>query len=105
MQCMKCGLEIPDGQVFCDGCLEMMDKYPVKPDTPVHILPRKPLEKAQRKTPLSFKELFLREQRINRRLKALVLILAIAIVAVVALYHLWDLFPGFGFLPSTARPF
>ena len=105
MQCMKCGLEIPDGQVFCDGCLEIMDKYPVKPGTPVHILPRKPLEKTQRKVTLSFKELFLREQRANRRLKALVLILAIALAAVVALYYLWDLFPGYGFLPGTTKPF
>ena len=45
MQCMKCGMEVPEGQVFCNGCLEVMDKYPVKPGTPVHIRPRKPIIK------------------------------------------------------------
>lgn len=35
MACLKCGRDIPAGQVFCDGCLEIMDKSPVKPGTPV----------------------------------------------------------------------
>lgn len=35
MQCMKCGREIPAGQVFCEECLLDMAKYPVKPGTVV----------------------------------------------------------------------
>lgn len=35
MQCMKCGREIPVGQVFCEECLTEMEKYPVEPGTVV----------------------------------------------------------------------
>lgn len=37
MNCLKCGKEINDGQVFCPNCLNAMEQYPVKPDTPVHL--------------------------------------------------------------------
>lgn len=47
MNCMKCGREIPDNQVFCDGCMADMQKYPVKPDVVV-TLPSRP-EPAARK--------------------------------------------------------
>ena len=49
MQCMKCGREIPVGQVFCDGCLKDMEKYPVKPGTAVQLPPR-PKPAAVKKT-------------------------------------------------------
>ncbi|MBE6924341.1 MAG: hypothetical protein E7466_03765 [Ruminococcaceae bacterium] len=38
MNCMKCGREIALGQVFCKECQADMERYPVKPGTPV-ILP------------------------------------------------------------------
>lgn len=41
MACLKCGKEVSAGQVFCDECLLDMDKYPVKPGTPV-LLPNRP---------------------------------------------------------------
>ena len=37
MNCMKCGREIPLGQVFCKDCLDDMETAPVKPGTPVQI--------------------------------------------------------------------
>ena len=37
MECLKCGREIPVGQVFCQDCLTEMEKYPVKPGTHVRI--------------------------------------------------------------------
>lgn len=37
MQCLKCGREIPVGDVFCGDCLTDMEHYPVKPGTPVQI--------------------------------------------------------------------
>lgn len=40
MHCMKCGTKLPEGQVFCDSCLEEMERYPVRPGTAVH-LPRR----------------------------------------------------------------
>lgn len=37
MNCIKCGRETAEDQVFCEFCLEVMEKYPVKPGTAVHI--------------------------------------------------------------------
>ena len=48
---MKCGREIPEGQVFCSGCLEVMAAHPIPPETHVNIpkRPAKPAEKKSRK--------------------------------------------------------
>lgn len=42
MNCLRCGRETDDKQVFCVQCLADMARYPVRPDTPVHL----PLRKA-----------------------------------------------------------
>lgn len=54
MNCMKCGKEIQDGQVFCTDCLEDMARYPVARDTYVQIPQRaaKPAEKKAKEVPL-----------------------------------------------------
>ena len=55
MNCMKCGREIPLGQVFCKECLADMDTAPVAPGTPIHLPqrqdappPRRPVKKARK---------------------------------------------------------
>ncbi len=40
MKCMKCGTAVPTEQVFCANCQEEMDRYPVKPGTPI-LLPNR----------------------------------------------------------------
>ena len=40
MNCIKCGVKIPENQVFCDACLADMEQYPVKPDITV-VLPHR----------------------------------------------------------------
>ncbi len=40
MPCIKCGVESQSEQVFCDSCLEGMQRHPVKPDTPVVLPPK-----------------------------------------------------------------
>ena len=50
MNCMRCGQEIAPGQVFCDDCRAVMKKYPVNPDTPVH-LPRRQQAASPKKQP------------------------------------------------------
>lgn len=37
MNCMKCGREIEEEQVFCAECLADMENYPVKPGTVVQL--------------------------------------------------------------------
>jgi len=53
MNCMKCGVEIQEGCVFCDHCLSVMEQHPVRPGTHIHlpkraqavIAPKKPVKK------------------------------------------------------------
>ncbi len=40
MYCLKCGNEAENGQIFCNHCLEVMERYPVKPGTSIQ-LPRR----------------------------------------------------------------
>ena len=40
MNCMKCGRETQNENVFCQNCLQEMEKYPVRPGTVV-LLPRR----------------------------------------------------------------
>lgn len=37
MNCIKCGREIDEQNVFCPGCLEDMARYPVAPETVVQL--------------------------------------------------------------------
>lgn len=52
MTCLKCGKETEENRVFCQGCLQVMEKYPVKPNAQVQ-LPRRatptPEKKQQKK--------------------------------------------------------
>ena len=48
MHCMKCGIEIEDGQVFCESCLADMKRYPVKPEAKIQ-LPSRPTQEAVKK--------------------------------------------------------
>ncbi len=82
MQCMKCGREIPAGDVFCEDCLSDMEKYPVRPGTVVHI-PRRPAQpvKRQERRPASV------EQRLavmTRRVQALSFALTLSIALLIA---------------------
>ena len=49
LNCMKCGREIPLGQVFCKDCLSDMENFPIDPNTPLQ-LPVQPDETAPRRT-------------------------------------------------------
>ena len=49
MGCLKCGRDLEDGQVFCDRCLGVMERYPVKPGTPV-FLPKHRVDSPPRKS-------------------------------------------------------
>ena len=42
MNCLKCGKETEFGQVFCKECQGGMKKYPVNPNTAVHLPQRDP---------------------------------------------------------------
>ena len=48
MNCMKCGREIAEGHVFCSGCLEVAEKYPVKPGIAIQLPGRKTAPSAKK---------------------------------------------------------
>jgi len=93
MECMKCGRETAENEIFCEDCLKQMDKYPVQINTPVSIPKR---EEVRRKT--AQKKILKPEEQIaglNRtihRLKKLVCILSVLFVltAVALGYVLWS---------------
>lgn len=80
MHCMKCGKEIGENQVFCDGCLAVMDRYPVKRSIRVQ-LPNRAEPAPAKKTVLKKKEPT-PEEKIARLQKA-IRVLALSLVAVV----------------------
>ena len=85
MQCIKCGKETKNEQVFCAQCLAVMEAYPVKPD--VHIqLPkhtdRDPSRKsAKKRRTSSLEEQIAQLRRRNRRLVAALLAMALLLGA------------------------
>lgn len=107
MGCMKCGKETGDGQVFCDSCLEVMEQYPVKPDTVVQLPPARNLssdKKSARKKELSPKELLRKQKKLLKRYRyvtlGLLTLLVLALCTLVfVLYASTNFFDFIPFLP------
>lgn len=76
MGCIKCGRDIEDGQVFCQSCLEVMAKYPVKPNIAIQLPSKKdaPAPKkshSKRRQPPTPEEQIL---RLKRRVRTMVIL-------------------------------
>lgn len=88
MQCLKCGKETTGEKVFCDGCLEVMEQYPVNPTTPVPS-PRKESpaqeKKTSRRRALTEEETLAQLKGLIRLLTATVAILAVLLCLVAGL--------------------
>lgn len=83
MNCLKCGREIPEHQVFCEDCLLVMQKYPVPPDTVVQI-PRRtsaPVRKTVKKRSIPLEEQVKKLTK-SVHILTLALILASALIAI-----------------------
>lgn len=48
MNCLKCGRETVSEQVFCEKCVQEMEKYPVKPGTAVKLPERRESNSSRR---------------------------------------------------------
>ena len=82
MNCMKCGVEIPETQVFCDHCLSVMAQYPVKPGTHIHLPKRDADAEAPKKAPKKKRGPTPEEQLSALRLK----VLRLRLVAVILVF-------------------
>ena len=83
MNCMKCGRELKDSAVFCPDCAAEMEKYPVKPGTPVNLPPRTfspPAKKKNRRRALKPEE---QAARLRHSVRWLSLALVVVIIAFV----------------------
>lgn len=92
MNCMKCGREISAGQVFCDSCLSIMEKYPVKPDTAVQ-LPRRQAQSAAKKAkrqPSPEEQILHWRKRYRRLVACLLAALLLLAAAGTAIWYLWS---------------
>ena len=64
MGCMKCGKELASTQVFCDECLEKMEKSPVKTNAVV-VLPTRPTKITAKKKRISHQFVWDAEDKID----------------------------------------
>ena len=82
MNCMKCGRETKNEQVFCQDCLRVMQRYPVESGTVV-FLPRRRdpvVKKTVKRTVISQDEQI---RMLRKQLGILWIVLAICIAAIV----------------------
>lgn len=85
MQCLKCGREIPVGQVFCQCCLADMEKYPVKTGTPIRIPKRQesaPVKKQSHRRPPADPEVQVKRLKLRLWIANLLLLILLAAAAV-----------------------
>ncbi|MBO5316898.1 MAG: zinc ribbon domain-containing protein [Oscillospiraceae bacterium] len=85
MYCLKCGKEIAEEQVFCPDCLAVMEAYPVKPDTVVHIPQRAPHTPEKRHRTVSPKEQIYQLQKTVRWLMLTATVLMVVLLLTVAM--------------------
>lgn len=85
MNCIKCGTETKEPQVFCDRCLADMERYPVKPNITVS-LPARPVEPpAKRK---SRRPRYIKPEEQIRHLRVKTRLLTVALAAALIAFSL-----------------
>lgn len=82
MNCMKCGAELKEDQVFCDECLANMARYPVRPNVVVQLPPQQPVAAAKKKRSVKKER---KPEDVTRHLRSVIrwlcLLLAVALLA------------------------
>lgn len=86
MRCLKCGREIKDTQVFCEGCQGSMEHYPVKPGTPIQ-LPHRQTPPVVKKKPSKRKKALKPEEQIPR-LRHTIRLLTVALIGAIIAFAL-----------------
>lgn len=85
MQCLKCGKDTKNEQVFCPRCLEVMENYPVKADVriqlPNHATRDLSKKSARKRRPPSAVEQIAALRAKNRRLMLVILALVLLLGA------------------------
>lgn len=88
MYCLKCGREVEGQQVYCAGCLEIMDRYPIKPGTPVQLPKKKTIAAQKKQSRRSAPSMEDQLRHLRRIIKTLVLLLlAVSLVSGYFIYQ------------------
>lgn len=88
MNCLKCGREVPEGQLFCESCLLEMEKYPVKPNTAIQL----PRREERKKAPTKRRQMPSAEERLRIARRTLRQIIVLWLITLVLL--LLSLYPA-----------
>lgn len=88
MNCLKCGREIEEGQIFCPDCLLEMQKYPVKPGVTVQLPKREEVLTTKREhiRPSFTPEEQLKLLRRRNRILTAALVLTLLVLAAVCFF-------------------
>lgn len=88
MACLKCGRETE--QSFCEECRASMERYPVKPGTPVVLPNRSKLQKKVRRPEISPEVQIEKLKKTNLHLWQTVFCMAVVIAALCAAIYLMN---------------
>lgn len=84
MNCLRCGADIPEGESFCEKCLDYMKAYPVPKD--IHVMIPKPAAAFRR--PSGWKQTLSADEKLviaNGRLKKARIVIAVLLLLVAGL--------------------
>lgn len=87
MNCLKCGQRTTEDRMFCEDCLQDMEKYPVKPGTVVYLPKRReaaPPKKVSKRRVLPPEEQI---KLLRTRVKWLSIALAAAVVLILVMAY------------------
>lgn len=96
MNCLKCGRETDDEQVFCQDCLLDMERYPVRPGTLVQLPVRTARATARkaapkkRSVPLDEQVRILRKRQRSLTLALMLFVLLTAVLLVPAIRYFME---------------
>ena len=88
MYCLKCGKACGEDQVFCDGCLESMEKEPIDINTPL-LLPIHTERHVQkhRRAVVNYEEECKRLQKFNQNLLLILVLLGTLVILLAVLVY------------------
>ena len=75
MNCMKCGREVDEGQVFCGECVASMEHEPINMNTPVLIPVQPPKKSSPRRQVVNPEEEVKRLEKLNQNLFLILMLL------------------------------
>ena len=86
-QCLKCGKKTEDSNVFCNSCLKVMERYPVKPGSVARIptRPAAPVAKRPANPVAALNEVIGQQRTLIRWLAGITAVLTVLLLGTAAM--------------------